>query len=445
MLWSCARHAWAYGTAVAVCAAGVLTTSPSTWAQPSWLGPVRVLPSPATSDSAQPQLHSSSRGTLLSWVERQGSRASLKFSSLERRRWSAARSVASGDNWFVNWADVPSVVRLDDGTLAAHWLQKSGAGTYAYDVRVTHSSDGGRTWAPSSTPHHDGTQTEHGFASLFQMPGSGLGIVWLDGRQTPNGGAGHQAAHAAPAGAMTIRFGLYDRAWMQVVDRPIDERVCDCCPTTAAVTSEGPIVAFRNRTDDEVRDIYVSRMEAMGWTEPVAVHADGWKIAACPVNGPMLSARGRQVVLAWFTAVGDVGHVYVAFSRDAGRTFGKPLRLDDVASQGRVDVELLPDGSAAASWIELADGRATLMVRRLSPEGTRSAAVAVATLEGSRTSGYPRIAGAEDALMFAWTDTAGSTAGWTYVTEALMAFAAEPFGTTIFAGAPARTAERSAS
>ena len=98
----------------------------------------------------------------------------------------------------------------------------------------------------------------------------------------------------------------------------------------------------------------------------------------------------------------------VAFSNDAGRTFGERIRVDDVASQGRVDVELLTDGSAAASWIELAAGRATFMVRRLSPRGTRSLPVQVATLQGSRTSGYPRIAASGEALMFAWTDTAGA-------------------------------------
>jgi hypothetical protein len=123
----------------------------------------------------------------------------------------------------------------------------------------------------------------------------------------------------------------------------------------------------------------------------------------------MLSARGRQVVLAWFTAVGDVGHVYVAFSNDAGRTFGRRMRVDDVASQGRVDVELLADGSAAASWIELTRGGATFMVRRLSPDGTRGRPVLIAPLQGSRTSGYPRIAASSDELTFAWTDTSGAS------------------------------------
>ena len=104
-------------------------------------------------------------------------------------RWSEAKAVASGDNWFVNWADVPSVMRIETtARWSAHWLQKSGAGTYAYDVRLSHSAADGRTWTPSTTPHHDGTQTEHGFASLVEMPGRGLGVVWLDGRQTAAGG-----------------------------------------------------------------------------------------------------------------------------------------------------------------------------------------------------------------------------------------------------------------
>ncbi|MGV3519954.1 hypothetical protein [Luteitalea sp.] len=205
---------------------------------------------------------------------------------------------------------------------------------------------------------------------------------------------------------MTVRSATYDGTWTQVMDTPIDQRVCDCCPTTAAVTSDGPIVAFRNRTEDEVRDIFVSRLEGGRWTEPASVHDDGWKLAACPVNGPMLSARGRQVVLAWFTAVGDVGHAYVAFSHDAGRSFGRPIRVDDFASQGRVDVELLPDGAAAVSWIELATPRAGFMVRRVERGGSRSAAVRVATLEGSRASGYPRLARDGTSLVFAWTDTA---------------------------------------
>lgn len=325
------------------------------------------------------------------------------------------RTVAEGTDWFVNWADVPSVIRLANGTIVGHWLQKSASDTYAYDVRLAYSQDDGKTWSRSFTPHSDGTKTEHGFAALLQMPGAGLGLVWLDGRaMKPDSGHG---GHGAGGGAMSVRFATFDSSWKQTSDVPVDLRVCECCPTTAAVTSDGPIAAFRNRTDDEIRDIYISRLENGKWTEPKPVHQDGWKIHACPVNGPMLSARGRDVALAWFTVKEEQGRAFVAFSHDAGRTFGAPIRLDDSGSLGRVDVELMPDGSAIASWIEFADQRTQFRARRVDRTGGRSTSITVSSIAGSRASGYPRIAAHGDEIVFAWTDSVDDgtqlrTAAW---------------------------------
>ena len=372
----------------------------------SWSPTAARVQTPAAPDSAQPQLSTSDRGIILSWVERQGQRATLRFSERTPNGWSTPRDAASGSDWFVNWADVPSVIRLANGTLVAHWLQKSGADTYAYDVRLSHSKDDGKTWSPSFTPHTDGTKTEHGFASLFQMPGAGLGLVWLDGRAMKPA-SGHGGGHgAADGGAMSVRFGLFDGNWKQTAEVPVDLRVCECCPTTAAVTAEGPIVAYRDRSEQEIRDIYLSRFVKGTWTEPKAVYQDNWKIAACPVNGPMLSARGRDVALAWFSARDDQNHAFIAFSRDAGRTFGGPIRLDESGALGRVDVELATEGGAVASWIEFADQRSQFMVRRVQPSGAKSPATTVSALAGGRASGYPRIALHGDELVFAWTESA---------------------------------------
>lgn len=371
----------------------------------SWPPAIERLATPAAAASGEPQLSTYGRGVILSWIERDGGRATLKYAERTSSGWSAARTVASGNDWFVNWADVPSVIRLADGTTVAHWLQKSGPGTYAYDVRLSYSRDEGRTWSRPFSPHGDGTKTEHGFASLFQMPGAGLGLVWLDGRGMK--GDPEHDAHAADAGAMSVRFGAFGKDWTQTAEVPIDLRVCECCPTTAAITSDGPIAAFRNRSEQEIRDIYVARFENGKWTDPAAVHEDRWKIAACPVNGPMLSARGRDVALAWFTMVDGQGRAFVSFSRDAGRSFGPPIRVDEAGTLGRVDVELMPDGSAMASWIEFADQRARFMIRRVGQSGVKSTPVSVAGLEGSRSSGYPRIASNGDELLFAWTESAG--------------------------------------
>jgi hypothetical protein len=342
-------------------------------------------------------------GALISWIERAGPKATLKFARRAGAGWSEPRIVASGDDWFVNWADVPSVVALADNSLAAHWLQKSGPGTYAYDVKLSFSQDDGKTWSAPVTPHSDGTKTEHGFASLFQMPGAGLGLVWLDGRAM----SGQHGEHGG-AGAMSLRFGSFAKDGTQTAESALDLRVCECCPTTAAVTSDGVIVAYRDRSNDEIRDIYVTRLEKGKWTSPVAVHKDGWRIAACPVNGPSLSARGRNVALAWFTMKGDQGHAYVAFSKDAGRTFGPPVQVDEKVSLGRVDVELLDDGAAVVAWVESISQGAEFRVRRVEPSGARSASLMVAHMNASRSSGYPRMALNGTELLFAWTDRDGT-------------------------------------
>jgi len=371
---------------------------------------------PAAANSGQPQLSVSSRGVVVSWIERTGDLATLKFAERTAAGWTAARTIASGRDWFVNWADVPSVLRLPSGAIVAHWLQKSGPSTYAYDVRLSHSTDDGKTWSRSYLPHHDGTQTEHGFASLFPM-GDGFGLVWLDGRAMKAGGdhpstrpgenSGARSGQGGGdhgGGAMSVYFGQFDKAFKQIAEAPVDTRVCECCPTAAVVTAEGVITAYRNRSDEEVRDNYVSRFVSGKWLAPQPVFNDNWKIAACPVNGPALAASGRNVAMTWFTVKEEQGHAYLAFSTDAGATFGKPIRVDDGGSLGRVDVELLPDGAALATWVEFADQRAQFRARRIDRNGTRSAPVTVAGIAGNRASGYPRAAVANGEVVFAWTE-----------------------------------------
>lgn len=386
-------------TLVTVCTVSNLGHSQGNASGVNWALEVTPLTSPAALNSGQPQMSAQGNRVVLSWVERAGDRASLRFSERTDAGWTDARTVASGTDWFVNWADVPSVIPLQHESMAAHWLQKSAASTYAYDVRLAFSRDRGRTWSASVTPHHDGTRTEHGFASLFSMPGQGLGLVWLDGRQMKE-----DAREGMDGGNMSLRGALFAPDGNQASEMLIDDRVCECCPSAAAVTSDGPIVAFRNRTSNEIRDIYVSRLVAGKWTEPRSVHNDNWRIAACPVNGPALRASGRDVAIAWFTGVGDEGHVYAAFSSDAGETFGAPIRIDEVGAAGRVDIEVLADGSAAVSWIEFANQRSEFRIRRAEPNGSRSVSRAVSGIASGRSSGYPRLARRGNELVFAWTD-----------------------------------------
>src|SRR5262245_42350828 len=235
-----------------------------------------------TDASLAPQLSVTGDKAIVSWITNEGKRSTLKFAERTATGWSAPREAASGEGWFTNFADVPGVVRLGDGTLAAEWLVETDPRREAYDIHIAFSKDEGRTWSPAVNPHHDGTKTQHGFASLFQMPGAGLGLIWLDARQTED----------PENDNMSVRSAVFDCNGLQVSEALVDDAACDCCPTATALTASGPIAAFRDRSAEEIRDIAVSRLVDGRWTPATRVHADDWKIEACPVNGPAISARG---------------------------------------------------------------------------------------------------------------------------------------------------------
>jgi BNR repeat-like domain len=366
-----------------------------------WTPTVQRVESPAGPASAQPFLTASSRGVVLSWFENVQGRTSLKFASRTADGWSAARKVASDEDFFLNWADVPSVVRLSNGSLVAHWLRRNSRTGAGYDVEIATSSDDGQTWSAPISPHHDGTKTQHGFASLFETGGATpFGLVWLDGRlTTPAANPDDDAV-----GEMTLRSARYDASWQQQADDGVDLRVCDCCPTAVASTSDGIVVAYRDRSAAEIRDIYVTRLAGGKWSAPAPVHKDGWKIDGCPVNGPAISASGRDVAVAWFTAPQEQGHSFVAFSKDGGRTFADPIRVDDEGSLGRVSVAVMSDGSAVVSWIELANQKAALKIRRVGRDGSKSPTATVADIT-SRGTSYPRMVRSDRELVFAWPDS----------------------------------------
>ena len=356
---------------------------------------IEALQSPAGANSSEPQLTAQGDRVILSWLEVSGDRAILKFAERTASGWSNAQTAASGTHFFVNSFDVPSVRALADGSLVAHWEEKLGEDedSDASKVMLSWSKDQGKTWSRPVSPHHDGTNTEHGFVSLFQAPGAGAGLVWIDGRATNP---------ETESGDMSLRSSVYDATGKQLRETVVAPRVCECCSTAAAETPEGVIVAFRNRSATEVRDIYVTRFAEGRWSAPVNVHADGWMINACPINGPSISARGREVGVAWYMAKGDQGRAFVAFSHDAGRTFGAPVRVDDAASLGRLGVQMLDNGSAAVIWIEKGSQGSQFRVRIVNAAGVRSAPVTIATTEGSR---YPRMIGLRDELLFSWVDT----------------------------------------
>lgn len=361
---------------------------------------VEAVQSPAGAGSAEPHLVAARDGLLMSWLEpvTGSDRVALRMARYRDGVWSAPRTIVERNDLFVNWADFPSIVEDAKGALFAHWLQKSGPHVYAYDVRMATSRDDGTTWSRPFVLNRDGTMTEHGFASLAALPGGGVGATWLDGRKMKPGD------HEDDAGDMTLRYATVDSKGSIRNDVQLDDRTCECCTTGMAITADGPIVAYRDRSADEVRDISFVRATPAGWTRPKALNADAWKINGCPVNGPQVDSIGNRAVVAWFTAAQDQQRVYAAFSEDSGATFGRPVRIDDGKPAGRVDTVMLDESSALVVWLEQKPSGAEIRARRVAANGQAMPSMKVADSSAARAAGFPRIARVGPHVWFAWTD-----------------------------------------
>ena len=130
--------------------------------------------------SMSPHLSTSkSNITILNWLEPTDEGHRIQFSRYDSA-WMPPSSVRQGDDWFINWADFPSVINFNENEYAAHWLKKSGKSTYAYDAYISISNDDGKSWSQPIKAHDDKTQTEHGFLSFYEHENE-LGFIYLDG------------------------------------------------------------------------------------------------------------------------------------------------------------------------------------------------------------------------------------------------------------------------
>lgn len=365
------------------------------------------VPSPAGINAAEPFLFATRDGVLLSWLEpiANSDRVALRFSRHRGGQWSAPRTIVERSDLMVNWADFPSVVEDANGALFAHWLQQSGADTYSYEVRMATSSDGGASWSESFLLNRDGKEGEHGFATLVPLAGGGVGATWLDSRNM-TGGEEHEGHDG---GDMMIRFATIDAHGTVAEDMALDQRTCECCTTGMTMTTSGPVIAYRDRSPDDIRDVVTVRRDAKGWSEPRLVRADGWKIDGCPVNGPQTDAIGNNAVVAWFTAANEQQRVYAAFSNDGGATFGEAIVVDDGKPVGRVDVVMLDEQTAVVSWLEQTGASAEIRARRIVRGGKPGTSVKIADAASARAAGFTRIARVGDAVWFSWTEQSATS------------------------------------
>ena len=343
---------------------------------------------PAAPGSLQPNWSATpDGGTVLNWIEPSKDGAySLRYAVRRGDKWSEPVTIAAHRHFFRHPAEVPEVMAMTGGHWMAHWVenQESSEAEFVY---VSTSTDGTH-WTPPLMAHRDHSPVQHGLVSMAENTGGGASIFWLE-------------ALKGEDGPVYLMRTVVDASGKEVNEERLDDDVCACCPTAVAKTTKGLVVAYRDHTPKDIRDIAVLRFENGRWSTSKIVYDDNWQIDACPINAASIAARGDRVAIAWYTAARNSPQVKIVFSTDGGATLSKPVVVSTGHALGYASVVLDDNGNAAVSWLEQGSGGTRVLVRAVSSAGAAGPVLEIGKGEKSAL-GYPKLVRSGKDTSIAW-------------------------------------------
>ncbi|MEP7268827.1 MAG: hypothetical protein ABI844_14465 [Saprospiraceae bacterium] len=362
-------------------------------------------------NAATPNLYQSPQKELyLTWTQNlSDSTDALYYSILRDSKWTTAKLIYQGQHWFTNWADFPKMAVFAGSELnqLAIFLQKVDTGkTYDYGVKLVSSQDNGDHFKVIDTLHQAGPG-EHGFVSLLPFSFNKIMVVWLDGSGISEVHQESNSKHQSTE-SMKLMSAMVDVSGRISDRKVIDDKVCECCQTDLTMTAKGPLVVYRNRSDDEERDIYYSRYMDGLWTEPKAVLEDHWKIVGCPVNGPALAGHNNMVAVASYSEAKGSPTIAVSLSENAGENFKHTTKLNTKNTLGRLDATWYSDNLLLVTYLDKIkqdDDQAEVHLTGMDNHGKIVWDNVIDHTSTSRNSGFPTIGLLDTEIVIAYTKT----------------------------------------
>ncbi len=287
-------------------------------------------------------------------------------------------ALGPGDEVYVSWS---SPKPIPEGAL------------FASDLRLSRSLDGGKTFESPLRVNED-RPIAHSFEGLGVTSDGTVILSWIDSRDGANTAATY-LARIAERGSRVERTLKLD-----------DGETCVCCRVDVAPgPGEVVAVAWRKVFPGSIRDMVVglSRDGGRSFTPPGLVHADRWKINACPHRGGSVAmdTRGR-LYLAWYTETPD-GQPRMLFAAGEGGRFAPPIRLNTAAGYIPDQVRLAADaaGRVVIVWEEATAVRRRVMLR-YSIDGGRTLSAPQALSQALKAYAPDVAAGPSGEFVVAW-------------------------------------------
>jgi hypothetical protein len=337
---------WLAAVAALACASTAIAESNSPWA----LSPTASVDRKVRS-IVGPSVRIDNAGRIaLAWVEEEKEVRSVLYARLDKAgdpiapvkvngaseipysRQEAPALVVSGDDVFVTWAVTHPKARPDK--------------PFANDLRLSRSTDGGKTFLPSILVNDDEQVIGHSFDSLHVAPDGVIHVAWIDAREGKKESG-------------TFATSSTDHGRTVGKNRKVDEDTCVCCRTAMATAPDGTLyVAWRKILPGDLRETVVARSSDGGqtFTSPVIVGHDKWVFPGCPHRPASIGTdRQGRLYVVWYTEGEDeTPAIYLAYSDDGGQNFSPKQKLN--ASKGTFpdhpQLAVDPDGRLVIAWEE---------------------------------------------------------------------------------------------
>jgi hypothetical protein len=274
-------------------------------------------------------------------------------------------------------------------------------------IRYAGSKDGGRTFSPAVTVAGASLAGARGWHAATLGYDGGVQVVWLDGRNAAPMAHAHGKGASKPVRpAGGPRQDIFHASWKgdaRPVEHLIQANVCFCCKTAVVASGEKVYAAWRHIYPGSLRDIAVARSTDNGATfgDPVRVSEDGWKIDACPDDGPAMAADGHDGIhIAWPTLVaGDTPRKGIFYATLKGDTFAPRMRLDSGdADPAHPQIAADHHTNTAIVWDERTSERRRIVFRPV----TDGAVAAPQFFDGDGVS-HPVVAAGEGYWIVLWS------------------------------------------
>ena len=257
------------------------------------------------------------------------------------------------------WRQEAPALEVKDDRIYLVWAkmppQSSADAPFANELRLSRSTDGGKTFLPSVLINDDGEPVNHSFDSIRIGREGAVHVAWIDGR-------GGKKASGTYVTRSTDHGLTFDK------NKKIDDDTCVCCRTSVAIAPDGTVYVAWRKMFGDIRETVVARSSDGGLTfsEPVIVGHDRWNYPSCPHRPASLGVDDDgRVYVAWYTEGEDeTPAIFVAYSDDRGQSFSRKQQLNRSKGTFPDHPQLAVDrrGRVVAIWEELSPVRREVVV-----------------------------------------------------------------------------------